>query len=82
MAWMYGDWDSDTYPTTAAKLSRLRLHKGEVRGQLSANVARDGASRQVDPLQAYYDTLVAEEKELLRRPDAVAGGTISRARMV
>ena len=83
MAWTYGDWNVDAVcPTTAAKLTRLRLHQAEVAAQISANVARDGASRQVDPLTTYYDRLVDREGVLLKRPDAVAGGTISRARMV
>jgi hypothetical protein len=81
MPWQYGDFDdAATYPTAALKLARLRLHIGEVRGAISADVSSDGKSRSSGNLVTYLNTLVEERKELEQSPALMNAGGLVKLR--
>lgn len=80
MAYTYYDWASQA--TTAAKLTRLNLHIGEVTLQMGPSVSRDGASRSTADIMQYLRLLTEQQRELQSMPDAASDGkaNINRAR--
>lgn len=79
MAYTYNDWmDSATYPTAAARLTRLRQHMSEVSAQMGPDVASQGNSRSAGALTTYYQSLLEAERRL--KIEAGRAGSVSRAR--
>lgn len=82
MAWTYSDYDDDDlYPTSREKISRGRKFLRELRDAVSADVARDGASRSSQSINQLIDTVEKRISELSLLPDARDTGTIGRTRL-
>lgn len=81
MAWTYNDWPSQS--TTAAQVTRLKLHMEEVSEAIQADTSAGDRSRSSGNLVTYYQGLEARLKDLEARPDAsgVVSGGISFARL-
>lgn len=65
MAWTYSDWRSQT--TSAAKLSRLRLHMQEITDAIhtrTVQVGADGKSLSRETLMGLLTSLEGQEKSL------------------
>lgn len=65
MAWSYQDYEAQT--TDADRLTRLRLHIGEVQAAIRPNVEADGDAVSSEHLVRYLnDVLVPRRRELER----------------
>lgn len=64
VAWTYHDYEEQTSDT--ARLTRLRLHIGEVSAAMTADVTADGKSRSAGNLRAYLADLQTRRRELER----------------
>lgn len=76
--WTYHDWEEQA--TDALRLQRLRQHMTEVRGRISADVSKDGASRSSGNLTAYLQGLTAE-RDRLERATGARGGRVYLPRL-
>lgn len=75
MAYTYHDWI--TQSTTAAQITRLRLHIAEVALLVGREVSADGKAVGSNSTQRYLDSLYKRLDVLMAMPDAtgaVAGG--------
>lgn len=78
-AYLYNSWAAE--PDAPSRIAMLRLHIGEVSALIDPNVAKDGHSRQTDPIVQYHATLLGHLVTLEARPDAMGGSTIARVRL-
>lgn len=81
MAYTYHDFESDIY-TEAERLSRLKLHIGEVQLQMGPDVAADGKSRSIGGLVEYLRMLREKLTELEQGPSQQTAGGVSRLRLL
>jgi len=79
MAYSYSDWRLQSSP--ADKLARLDLHLSEVAAQMGIDTAGPDHSVSRKELRNYYDSLVAERKELATLADAKTRKVFGRLRM-
>ena len=79
MAWTYSDWRSQS--TTAAQITRLKLHMTEVSDAFGPSVS--GADMSVDraEVRQYLKDLKDELAELEASPSACTNGGLSYVRV-
>jgi len=77
MAWTYSNWTSQS--TSAARLTRLRLHVTEVSDKVGQELAADGKSVGSSALQAYLGALLTRMDKLEGRSASAIGGGVSVA---
>lgn len=80
MTWTNADYRRE--PTAAARLAKLDLYLEEIDQRITANVAKGGSSRQVDPLLALRAQVDADRRRLASEAARETRGGIRRGRFL
>jgi hypothetical protein len=79
MAWTNAAYESEA--TAAARLTMARAFKGEIMGAISADIAKDGASRSSASLNELLKQVNADITRLERDPGLRRAGGMSLGRL-